>query len=375
MKKRSLSVLLALILCLSLLSMSALAAETVLLEDVLDAAGFTPGTTEMTAGDAAAILTAAGYDAGTYAQTPDRLLTRAEACQVIATLFQLPVPEGTAAIDYFYQQGYIQGVNTGDASIVDLDPNGQIVGLAFQMLASRFGNSIPVPDSEGEDGQPEGEDGQPEGEDGENGEDGESAFDGLASNWAKPELERADALGLIPDILAGKDLREDITRGEFAAVVVKLYEDLAGTAAIPAINNPFTDCKDVDVLKAYNIGAVNGTSPTTYDPDALLNREQMATMLTRVFKKVSLAGWTLETDSQFTLPYTMPAPFADDANISDYARDSVYFMAANQIINGVGDNCFAPKNTTDKEAAEGYANATREQALLIALRMVENLGQ
>lgn len=48
-------------------------------------------------------------------------------------------------------------------------------------------------------------------------------------------------------------------------------------------------------------------------------------------------------------------------------------MNANKIINGVGDNKFAPKNTTAAEEAIGYANATREQALLIATRMVENL--
>ena len=40
---------------------------------------------------------------------------------------------------------------------------------------------------------------------------------------------------------------------------------------------------------------------------------------------------------------------------------------------GVGGNKFAPKNTTAAEEAMQYANATREQALLIATRMVENL--
>nr|WP_283243556.1 S-layer homology domain-containing protein [Feifania hominis] len=97
-------------------------------------------------------------------------------------------------------------------------------------------------------------------------------------------------------------------------------------------------------------------------------------MLTRVFKKVSIPGWTLATDDQFSLNYTKPAPFADDAQISDWAKDSVYFMAANGIMGGMDNNMFAPKNVTTKQQAEGYANATREQALLIAVRMVLNLG-
>lgn len=69
----------------------------------------------------------------------------------------------------------------------------------------------------------------------------------------------------------------------------------------------------------------------------------------------------------------MPTPFGDDQTISAYARDSVYFMAANNIILGFEDSTFRPQNVTDKDAAVGYANATREQALIIAVRMVDNL--
>lgn len=194
-----------------------------------------------------------------------------------------------------------------------------------------------------------------------------------ASDWAKEELAKADELGLIPDSLQGQDLTQDITRAEFAAVSVKAYEALAATKALPATENPFADCIDVEVLKAYNVGITGGVSATEFSPNTVLNREQAATMLTRVFKRVTKPGWTLATDSQFKLDYVKPTLFADDKDISDWAKDSVYFMAANGIIAGVGDNKFAPKNVTTEEQATGYANATREQALIIAVRMVENL--
>ncbi len=96
-------------------------------------------------------------------------------------------------------------------------------------------------------------------------------------------------------------------------------------------------------------------------------------MLTRVYKKVTMEGWTLESDSQFKLDYVKPAAFDDDEIISSWAKDSVYFMVANNIIKGIGGNKFAPKNTSSAEEAMLYANATREQALLMATRMVENL--
>ncbi|MBR2717472.1 MAG: S-layer homology domain-containing protein, partial [Oscillospiraceae bacterium] len=182
-------------------------------------------------------------------------------------------------------------------------------------------------------------------------------------------------LGLIPESLKNADLTQPITRAEFAAVSVKVYEALSGqSAAAPAVN-PFTDTSDPEVLKAFGVGVTNGMSETTFVPNALLNREQAATMLTRVYKKVTIPGWTLETDGQVgALTYDKGAPFADDADISDWAKDSVYFMAVNGIINGMGDNIFAPKAVTPAQEAAGYAQATREQALLIAVRMVNNLG-
>jgi len=196
---------------------------------------------------------------------------------------------------------------------------------------------------------------------------------GLASEWAAAELKNAGSLGLIPDSLRGADLTKPITRAEFAAVCVKVYEALAGTKALPAVNNPFKDTNDIEILKAYNLGATTGTASDKFSPDLLLNREQMATMLTRVFKRVTLPGWTIQTDSQFTLPYTKPAPFADDDKISSWAKDSVYFMVANEIIKGTGNNIFSPRATTSEEEARNYATATREQALVIAVRMVANL--
>ncbi len=196
----------------------------------------------------------------------------------------------------------------------------------------------------------------------------------IASGWATEELKKADALGLIPDSLKNADLTKNITRAEFAAVAVKAYENLANTKALPATVNPFKDTADTEVLKAYNAGLMVGVAPDKFDPLTLLNREQAATALTRVFKRATIPGWTYATDGKYTLNFTQPAKFADDASISDWAKQSVYFMVANDIIKGMGDNKFAPRAVTSAQQAQGYASATREQALVIALRMVENLG-
>ena len=199
----------------------------------------------------------------------------------------------------------------------------------------------------------------------------------LASGWALPYVNEAAALGLIPDCLDGQDLTKEITRQEFAAVAVKVYESLSGETAEPASENPFTDCRDPEVLKAYNVGITLGTAADKFSPNDILTREQLATMLTRVYKKTALSGWTLGTDGSFTEQFRelfpMPEAFADDADISDWAKDSVYFMRAKDIIGGVGGNKFAPKHGTSAGEAATYGLATREQALKIAVGMIGNL--
>ncbi len=198
-----------------------------------------------------------------------------------------------------------------------------------------------------------------------------------SAEWSTPELQEAAENGLIPDVLVGKDMTAPITRGEFAAVSVKLFEAMTGGRAVMASDCPFTDIAEDEsrnyILKAYNIGAVNGMSETTYEPSALLQREQLATMLTRVYKRSEWPDWTLETDDEYTINYSGVKKFDDDALISDYAKPSVYFMVKYNVLSGIGNNLFAPRNTTPAEEAEGYANATREQAVVMSLRSFENL--
>ena len=104
-------------------------------------------------------------------------------------------------------------------------------------------------------------------------------------DWAKDEMREADEKGLIPETFMKKDATNPITRLDFAAITVKLYEAISGKKAEPAANNPFTDTSDDYVLKAYALGITKGTSETTFTPNAEITREQMATMIDRALSK------------------------------------------------------------------------------------------
>ncbi len=198
-----------------------------------------------------------------------------------------------------------------------------------------------------------------------------------ASSWAKDELQRALNRGLIPDSLKTLDMQAEINRKEFAQVALGVYEAMANDVVPKVEENPFIDTDDQDVLKAYSIGVTNGVDFDIFEPYSPLNREQAATMLTRAYKKAHFKDWTLETDTddKFKLDYSKAQLFKDDKDISTWAKPSVYFMVKNGIIEGVGGNLFAPKSYASQDNAMAYATMTREQAVVIGIRMVENLGE
>ena len=178
-------------------------------------------------------------------------------------------------------------------------------------------------------------------------------FGFITSDWAREEVKAAYEENLIPEKLKEADFTQNINRAEFATIAVMLYENLTGEETLTEqITSLF---EDVDgnsyydyILKANYLGITNGTSENTFSPESEITREQMATMILRT---LSAAEIKTEAISEIN--------FADSNEISDYAKEAVCFMSENGIINGVGENKFAPK-----------ATATREQAILIANRSV-----
>lgn len=168
------------------------------------------------------------------------------------------------------------------------------------------------------------------------------------SNWALEQMEQAHEISLIPEVLQYTDLTEDISRGEFAAVAVAMYERLAGCDVPEYVGaSPFTDCDDADVLRAYALGIVKGMGDGKYAPDRNLTREQAVTMLGRVYELVT----TGKVSDGSGLGSEGVAKFSDDSSISAYARNYIYHFVSINVIQGVGNNKFAPKDSMTREAA------------------------
>ena len=188
---------------------------------------------------------------------------------------------------------------------------------------------------------------------------GAEAFYKEASNWAKPELQKANDLGLIPDILKGADMTKPITREEFAELAVVLYERVTDKKSEPVSPNPFTDTANPQILKAYQLGITSGTSQTTFSPKVLINREQCAAMLFRAIKAIHPQG-----------DYSVVGvkDFPDQKHISSWAVEATKYMNKIGVIAGDAQGNFMPRATTPAQEAAGYGMATREQAIALSVR-------
>ena len=130
-----------------------------------------------------------------------------------------------------------------------------------------------------------------------------------------------------------------ITRAEFVQMVVKAFGfGMNGDAA------NFADVQNVDwfskaVQIAYTNGVVNGTSETTFSPNANITRQDMMVILTNAAEAI---GKNLTAGN---------TAFADADSISAYAKDAVAKMTGSGIVFGADGNVNPLANATRAEAA------------------------
>ncbi len=173
------------------------------------------------------------------------------------------------------------------------------------------------------------------------------------SSWAQAEVDDARMKGLvIPE--ADDNFQNDITRELLCKLVVNLVEQATEDPVAITILNPFQDTNNSDIIKAYQLGIVNGMTATEFGPELLITREQVAAMIMRAARKLD----QLMNHNFTSIQLMGEANFADLGLISNWALQDIREANALGIINGVGNNKIDPKG-----------NTTIEQSLLLMLRV------
>jgi len=169
-------------------------------------------------------------------------------------------------------------------------------------------------------------------------------------SWYEKDVKVASAKNIVkgyPDGTFKPD--EKVTRAEFSKMIVNAF-GLKDTGDKPM---KFKDVTEKDwyygaVSTLYNLGIVNGKSEDKFDPNAPITREEMAKIMVGTLIKL---GYISDSD-KIDL-----SNFTDASKVSDWAKKYVSIAVSEGLVNGMGDNTFAPKDGT-----------TRAQAATIALR-------
>lgn len=142
-----------------------------------------------------------------------------------------------------------------------------------------------------------------------------------------------------------------VTRAMLVTVLWRAEGEPAADLAMP-----FTDVKDdyytEAVRWAASVGIVKGITETEFAPDMSITREQIATIMHRyaVYKGTAPTGaWAIRLT------------YADLADISDYAAEGVMYCTLKGIMQGRDNNMFVPQD-----------DATRAEIAAILERYMEN---
>ena len=125
-----------------------------------------------------------------------------------------------------------------------------------------------------------------------------------------------------------------VTREQMAAFVERFYEMITGKECTGS--HPFVDVavssfafESIGCISA--LGITTGTSPTTYDPKAVVTRDQMASFVARLYRLVT------ETECG------SPAPFGDVPTTS-FAFLDVGCIAGLEVTTGTSPTTYSPRD-------------------------------
>lgn len=165
-------------------------------------------------------------------------------------------------------------------------------------------------------------------------------------------IGKAEEAGLLTEN-TNNYFKEDITRSQFAELVVNMAEKAVEKEIPPASASTFTDTSEISILKAYNADIVKGVSQTEFAPDNYITREQIAAMLYRAIIYIER-----EISKEFTTKNDSIEGYTDKDSVSSWAKQGVGVLANNNIMAG-----------TSKATISPASSATVEQSVLLIHRL------
>ncbi len=172
-------------------------------------------------------------------------------------------------------------------------------------------------------------------------------------DWALEAIDKLITKGIVSGTSETTfEPGKSVTRAEFAKLVVAsfgltLQSDGAKTFGDVSSSEWYKQYVDI----AVSNGIVTGYENNTFRPNNTISREEMCVMLARALKAYELEDKESKT-------------FADAHKVSDWAKDAVALLSSQGIINGKGNDMFAPLD-----------NASRAESAVTISRILTLIGK
>ena len=183
-------------------------------------------------------------------------------------------------------------------------------------------------------------------------------FTDVTKNWAYPGIQYCVTHGIMGGMGDGTFAPTGTTT---RAQIVQILYNLEGTPAVSG-TTPFTDLTanwyKPAILWAYQNNVVAGKSPTTFDPEGPVTREQIAVILTQYMFHVLKMNRTWTPADLSTFP--------DGAQVSGWAKEAMQDAVALGLINGTK----APDGLV---YLDPQGSAARQQVATILMNFCQNV--
>ena len=172
-------------------------------------------------------------------------------------------------------------------------------------------------------------------------------FTDMDGHWANGVVTKGAQLGITNGYEDGSFKPDaSITRAEFVKMLANILP-VQTPSEVKSFNDITSHWAKNEIELFASLGIINGYGNGNFAPNQTITREEMVIIVARLLNLTDVAKDTTK------------GQFADINDVSSYAQQVVVNAAQAGIINGKGDNTFAPK-----------AQATRAEALTVIINML-----
>lgn len=178
------------------------------------------------------------------------------------------------------------------------------------------------------------------------------------SDWFAAYYQELSFLELIPEAFQSMDLTKEITREEMCDLAVPALEKITGNKIEPVRYDYFSDTQARSVVKAFELGIVDGLPDGTYLPKNNLSRQEFFKIVENFCQAAAFSPDPAGADL---------TNFPDRDTVADWAKQAAEICVKYAYVNGTTENGIAYLSP--------HSTLSRQEAMTMFLRCYKGLSE